>query len=182
MKCPFRWMRRMRTPHCWTGHWLFFGRKKRDALKKRVQTLFSIRRWKAIWVSSAFNASQAFDIFFFVTDQKRFIRLKKGQKNKALAARQQGFGLPCYHSTRGSYRSHMTVLWKSHGTILEKIRSHRSCMKVTRKSHDATTLFYRSSELSSFWYSSSGSFCFAAASSPTTISSMCCFWYERISQ
>ena len=31
MKCPFRWMRRMRTPHCWTGHWLFFGRKKRDA-------------------------------------------------------------------------------------------------------------------------------------------------------
>ncbi len=31
-------------------------------------------------------------------------------------------------------------------------------MKVTRKSHDATTLFYHSSELSSFWYSSSGSF------------------------
>lgn len=55
-------------------------------------------------------------------------------------------------------------------------------MKVTRKSHDATTLFYHSSELSSFWYSSSGSFCFAAASSPAAISSMCCFWYERISQ
>lgn len=130
----------------------FLWAQKRDALKKRVQTLFSIRGWKAIWVSSAFNASQAFDIFFFVTGQKRFIRLKKGQKNKTLAARQQGFDLPCYHSTRGSYRSHMTVLWKSHGTILEKIRSHRSCMKVTRKSHDATTLFYHSSELSSFWY------------------------------
>lgn len=181
MKCPFRWMRRMRTLHCWTGHWLFFGRKKRDALKKRVQTLFSIRGWKAIWVSSAFNASQAFDVFFFVTDQKRFIRLKR-TKNKALAAIQQGFDLPCYHSTRGSYRSHMTVLWKSHRLIFEKIRSHRSRMKVTRKSYDATTLFYHSSKLSNFWYSSSGSFCFAAASSPDASSSMCCFRYEQMSQ
>lgn len=31
---------------------------------------------------SSCNASQAFDIFFFVTDQKRFIRLKKDKKIK----------------------------------------------------------------------------------------------------
>ena len=48
-------------------------------------------------------------MFFGFCESKAGVWLERLQKNKTLAARQQGLKLLCYHSTRGLHGSGMTV-------------------------------------------------------------------------
>lgn len=89
-------------------------KKKKRRIKRKGYRYLSIRKWKAVQVSSAFNASQAFDMFLF----GRIESLEKLRKKKPSCGSLQGSD-SCRISI--SHEGLMKVTWTSHESDIRGI-------------------------------------------------------------